>query len=131
LPSRRAARIVVYEVYDLLSILAVWFLASIAVILIWKALCFIAHRIILFRVNINQEVLEQRNIAAGGVAGGYLYLARVTDFNCIKNTIINLANLNKGNIMLNEKTIKIVKSTRPNSTRAWRDANQALLQKNV
>jgi uncharacterized membrane protein YjfL (UPF0719 family) len=62
-----AARIVVYEVYDLLSILAVWFLASIAVILIWKALCFIAHRIILFRVNINQEVLEQRNIAAGAL----------------------------------------------------------------
>ena len=62
-----AARIVVYEEYEILSILAVWFLASIAVILIWKALCFLAHRIILFRVNINQEVLEQRNIAVGAL----------------------------------------------------------------
>lgn len=62
-----AARIVIYEEYEILSILAVWFLASIAVILIWKALCFIAHRIILFRVNINQEVLEQRNVAVGAL----------------------------------------------------------------
>lgn len=62
-----AARIVVYEEYEILSILAVWFLASIAVIFIWKALCFIAHRIILFRVNINEEVLEQRNVAVGAL----------------------------------------------------------------
>jgi uncharacterized membrane protein YjfL (UPF0719 family) len=62
-----AARIVIYEEYEIFSILAVWFLASIGVILIWKALCFIAHRIILFRVDINQEVLEQKNIAVGAL----------------------------------------------------------------
>jgi uncharacterized membrane protein YjfL (UPF0719 family) len=62
-----AARIVVYEEYEILSILAVWFLASIAVIFIWKTLCFVAHRIILFHVNINEEVLEQRNVAVGAL----------------------------------------------------------------
>jgi uncharacterized membrane protein YjfL (UPF0719 family) len=62
-----AARIIIYEEYEIFSILAVWFLASIVVILIWKALCFVAHRIILFRVNINREVLQQRNIAVGAL----------------------------------------------------------------
>lgn len=62
-----AARIITYEEYEIFSILAVWFLASIAVILIWKVLCFTAHRVILFRVNINQEVLQQKNIAVGAL----------------------------------------------------------------
>jgi uncharacterized membrane protein YjfL (UPF0719 family) len=62
-----AAHIVVYEEYDVAPILAAWFLASIAVILVWKILCFVAERIILFRVDVNQEVLEQRNIAVGAL----------------------------------------------------------------
>lgn len=62
-----AAHIVVYEEYEIAPILLAWFFASIAVILIWKALCFIAERIILFRVDINKEVLEQKNIAVGAL----------------------------------------------------------------
>jgi uncharacterized membrane protein YjfL (UPF0719 family) len=78
-----AARIVIYEEYEIFSILAVWFLASIGVILIWKALCFVAHRIILFRVDINQEVLEQKNIAVGRIAGSYLRLSRIPDLDSL------------------------------------------------
>ncbi|MGZ9097512.1 MAG: DUF350 domain-containing protein [Micavibrio sp.] len=62
-----AAQIVVYEEYDVASILVAWFVASIVVILVWKVLCFVAERIILFRVDVNQEVLEQRNIAVGAL----------------------------------------------------------------
>lgn len=62
-----AAHIVVYEEYDVVSILAAWFVASIAVILVWKILCFMAERIILFKVDVNQEVIEQGNIAVGAL----------------------------------------------------------------
>ena len=62
-----AAQIVVYEEYDIVPILLAWFLASIAIILIWKLLCFVAEGIILFRVDTNQEVLEQKNIAVGAL----------------------------------------------------------------
>jgi uncharacterized membrane protein YjfL (UPF0719 family) len=62
-----AARVIVYEEYEIASILVVWFFASIAAILIWKLLSFFAQKIILFRVNINQEVNEQKNVAVGAL----------------------------------------------------------------
>ena len=62
-----AAHTVVYEEYDIAPILAAWVVASIVIILVWKILCLVAERIILFRVDINQEVIEQRNIAVGAL----------------------------------------------------------------
>lgn len=62
-----AAQIVVYEEFDLGMILLAWFGASIAIIFIWKILCYLAERAILFRVNINQEVITQKNIAVGAL----------------------------------------------------------------
>ena len=62
-----AAEVVVYEQYDILPILGAWFAASVIVILLWKALSFVAGRIILFRVDVNQEVVGQRNIAVGAL----------------------------------------------------------------
>jgi uncharacterized membrane protein YjfL (UPF0719 family) len=60
-----AAQIVVYEQNEILPILAAWFFASIAVILVWKTLSFIAGRIILFGVDADKEVIEQRNTTVG------------------------------------------------------------------
>lgn len=62
-----AAQIVVYEEFDFISILAAWFAASILVIVIWKALCWFAHNVVLFRVDIDGEVLGQRNMAVGAL----------------------------------------------------------------
>lgn len=62
-----AAHTVVYEEYEILPILAAWVVASIVVILVWKILCLAAERIILFRVNVNQEVIQQGNIAVGAL----------------------------------------------------------------
>ena len=62
-----AARLIVYEEYEIGAILAVWFFASIAAVLIWKILSFFAQKIILFRVDTNSEVLEQKNIAVGAL----------------------------------------------------------------
>lgn len=64
-----AAQIVVYEEYEIIPILAAWLLASIAVIIVWEILCFVAEKIILFRVNDNDEVIRQRNIALGALQG--------------------------------------------------------------
>jgi uncharacterized membrane protein YjfL (UPF0719 family) len=62
-----AAHLVVYEVYDIASITIAWFAVSIAAIAVLKILAFIAERIILFKVDLNKEVVEQRNIAIGAV----------------------------------------------------------------
>lgn len=64
-----AANHVVYEVYDIKAILLPWLLASIAAIVILKVITFIAMRIILFRVNVFDEIVNQRNIAVGALQG--------------------------------------------------------------
>ncbi len=69
-----AAQIVVYEEYDILTILCAWFVASIIVVLVWKFLSFIAAKIILFRVNVNEEVVVQKNIAVGALQA-VIYIA--------------------------------------------------------
>lgn len=71
-----AAQIVVYEEYDVTKILVAWFVASLVVIALWKIICFIAERVILFKVNIYQEVIQQKNIAVGALeAAIYIALA--------------------------------------------------------
>jgi uncharacterized membrane protein YjfL (UPF0719 family) len=62
-----AAQIVVYEEYGIVSILGAWFVASIAVIIVWKALAWIATKIILFGTDVNQEVIDRKNIAIGAL----------------------------------------------------------------
>lgn len=69
-----AANLVVYEVYDIKLFLLPWLAVSLAVILILKLLAFVAERIILYRVNIFHEILEQRNIAIGALQG-IIYLS--------------------------------------------------------
>lgn len=39
------------------------------VILVLKLLSFVAERVILYRVNVFHEILEQRNIAIGALQG--------------------------------------------------------------
>lgn len=62
-----AAQIVVYEEYDILPILGAWLIASVAFIIVWKALSYVATKIILFRVNLKQEIVDQRNLALGAL----------------------------------------------------------------
>lgn len=62
-----AAQVVVYEEYDVPQIMYAWMLASIAAIIGLKVLSYIAEKTILFRINLNHEVLEQKNIAIGAL----------------------------------------------------------------
>lgn len=69
-----AANLVVYEVYDIKMFLLPWMAVSLGVILVLKLLSFVAERIILYRVNMFHEILEQRNIAIGALQG-IIYLS--------------------------------------------------------
>ncbi len=62
-----AAQIVVYEEYELLPILSAWFFACLIIIAVWKILTYVAERIILFRVDLHREVVEQQNVAVGAL----------------------------------------------------------------
>ena len=62
-----AAQIVVYEVYDIFPLLAAWFVVSVIAVVVWRILCLIAEKIILFRADAHSEVLDQRNIAVGAL----------------------------------------------------------------
>lgn len=62
-----AAQLVAAEESDMVPVLMAWVFVSIVVILIWKALCFVAEKIILMKVDLNHEVLGQRNIAIGAL----------------------------------------------------------------
>ncbi len=69
-----AAQIVVYEEYDIVSILGAWFLASMIIVFAWKILSWIAGKIILFRVDVDNEVIKQKNIAVGALQA-VIYIA--------------------------------------------------------
>ena len=64
-----AANLVVYEIYDVKTMFLPWIGVSIAVILLLKTLSFVAERIILMRVNMAHEILDQKNIAVGALQG--------------------------------------------------------------
>lgn len=61
------SQLIIYDEYKVLPILGAWFAASCLAILIWHILCSVARRLILFKVNVNQEVVEQKNIAIGAL----------------------------------------------------------------
>ncbi|MBI2233500.1 MAG: hypothetical protein HYU57_00500 [Micavibrio aeruginosavorus] len=73
-----AAQVVIYEEYDFAPMFLAWFAASIVAIVILKIICRVAERVILFRINLNDEVIRQQNIALGAfqaaiyVSLGYL-----------------------------------------------------------
>ncbi|MDB5478619.1 MAG: putative rane protein [Alphaproteobacteria bacterium] len=69
-----AASLIATEDFELLPVLGVWFLASLLAIFLLKLISFISERIILFKVDINDEVIGQGNIAVGAVIG-IIYVA--------------------------------------------------------
>ncbi len=61
------ASIIAYDLYSLQSLFIPWALVSVVFILVLKALSFVAEKVILFGVNVNHELIEQRNIAVGAL----------------------------------------------------------------
>lgn len=62
-----AAHIVVYEEYSVGPILLAWMVASVIVVLVWEMLCQIAQRILLMKVDITHEIINDKNIAIGSM----------------------------------------------------------------
>ncbi len=62
-----AANIVVYEIYEIQNILLPWALVSIAIIFVLKLVSFIAEKAVLFGVDMDHEILAQKNPAAGAL----------------------------------------------------------------
>jgi len=57
----------VFELYDLPSLLGIWAGVSVIMIGLLTALSFVANKIILAGINVEDEVMRQRNIALGAV----------------------------------------------------------------
>lgn len=64
-----AAQIVVYEEYSVGPILLAWLVASVIVVAVWEILCFAAQKIILPHVDLNHEIINDKNIAIGAIQG--------------------------------------------------------------
>lgn len=64
-----ASNIMVYELYAVDKLLLQWVGISLLVVLALTLLSWIATRIILFNMDVNDEVLNQRNVAIGAVQG--------------------------------------------------------------
>lgn len=62
-----AVRIVAYDEYNIVPILGAWFGASMIAVLSWAILCFIAQKMVLFRIDTAHEVVGQRNVAVGAL----------------------------------------------------------------
>lgn len=69
-----ASHIMVYEVYEVTSLLFAWTMISLIVVIALTLLSWLATRIILFGMDVNDEVIRQRNIALGAVQG-VIYIA--------------------------------------------------------
>lgn len=64
-----ASHIMVYELYSATQLVAAWTLVSLMLIIALTLLSWLAARIILFRLDVNEEVINQRNVAIGAVQG--------------------------------------------------------------
>lgn len=64
-----ASNIMVYELYSVNRLLGEWVLVSLLFILGLTLLSWLATRIILFGMKVNDEVINQRNIAIGAMQG--------------------------------------------------------------
>lgn len=64
-----ASNIMVYELYGVNSLLIEWVGVSLLVVLALTLLSWIATKIILWNMDVNDEVINQRNVALGAVQG--------------------------------------------------------------
>lgn len=62
-----AANVMVYEIYDYKALLVAWILVSILMMIILSVISFIADKIIFFKVDVRDEVVNQKNIAVGAL----------------------------------------------------------------
>ena len=62
-----ASHLLVFELYSLPTLLLIWAGVSVIMMVMLSALSFVATKIILAGININDEVIRQRNIALGAV----------------------------------------------------------------
>lgn len=62
-----ASNRLVFELYDLPSLLAIWAGASVVMIMILGILSFVANKVIFAGINVDEEIIKQRNIALGVV----------------------------------------------------------------
>lgn len=60
-----ATQIIPFEGLSNTGIYVSWIIASIIMITVWKILCFVAERIIMGKVDINAELVDQQNTALG------------------------------------------------------------------
>lgn len=62
-----ASQLMLYTLLDIEKLLLAWTLVSIVMIMVLAVISWIADRIIFFRINTQDEVIEQRNIAVGAL----------------------------------------------------------------
>lgn len=62
-----ASQLIIYGYQDTMFALVAWAVVSVIFIIILKILSLIAERIILFKIAVRHEILEQKNIAIGAI----------------------------------------------------------------
>lgn len=62
-----AANVMVYEIYSYETLLTAWVAISVLMMVVLSFISLIANKIIFFRVDIRDEVVNQRNIAVGAL----------------------------------------------------------------
>ncbi len=60
-----ATQLVPYEGIGAMSIYLSWAIASVIMIVVWKVLCFVAEKLIVRNVDVNEELIDQQNSALG------------------------------------------------------------------
>jgi uncharacterized membrane protein YjfL (UPF0719 family) len=69
-----ASQLIVYDLGNIPMALLAWLVCSVIFIVVLKIITVLAQKIILFGVNIDNEIVEQRNIAVGALKG-IIYVA--------------------------------------------------------
>jgi uncharacterized membrane protein YjfL (UPF0719 family) len=69
-----ASNLLVYEIYDIPMLLTAWAVLSVLIIVLLWGLSFVATKIILSGIDVEDEVVRQRNIALG-VVQGVIYIS--------------------------------------------------------
>lgn len=62
-----ASNLMVYQVFDMQLMLFAWSLVSIAMLIAVSCVCYLSEKIILFNINLDKEVIKQKNIAIGAL----------------------------------------------------------------
>lgn len=62
-----AANVMVYEIYNYEALLSTWVVVAIVMMVALSLISFIADKIIFFKVDVRDEVVNQRNIAVGAL----------------------------------------------------------------